>query len=305
MKSNEQRKLGDPIRIEDVGAYSFDMKTNKVTIGYDQIPRLIPNIDDVIGTNLDEGMEDFEDKYGGEKLESLLDFIKRQCKPGTDLKEHIQADFVTNRSTVLALITLKLRKIIAVREKGVIFLYNVTDDKFGVNNVKRYARANKFKWITSLGNRPHPNDNLIPAKVVFRATLKAGWRLYYSARIDGIDDNGGYVEKKLSYMSVNAHKKSLKKTLDTFQNCLSTTKTILRGIYDTNYVLCEIERENVEISTIFPRLRVIENNLMMIRRRLHHDGMAFNIYCEPDYSFKFEQLDESDLVPQDFLDHFL
>ncbi|CAB3406475.1 unnamed protein product [Caenorhabditis bovis] len=274
MESNRQRKSGDPIRIEDVGAYSIDMKTNKVTIGYDQIPRLIPNIDDVIGTNLDEGMEDFEDKYGGEKLESLLDFIKMQCKPGTDLKEHIQADFVTNRSTVLALITLQLCKIIAVREKGVIFLYKVTD-KLGA------------------------------AKVVFRTTLKAGWRLYYSARIDGIDNNGRYVEKKLSSMSVDAHDKSLKKTLDTFQNCLSTTKTILRGIYDTNYVLCEIERENVEISTIFPRLRVIENNLMMIRRRLHHDGMAFNIYFESDYSFTFEQLDECDLVPQDFLDHFL
>ncbi|CAB3406295.1 unnamed protein product [Caenorhabditis bovis] len=297
---------GRCIKIDEIGAYSVNVVTNQVTIGYDHIPRLISNVDDVIGIDLEEGMEEFKAKHNDKNLESLLKFIKMQCKFGSDLKEQIRADFVTNRGTIARFFTSTKTKFIAIRKNGVIFLYNTVTYGCSDSDVKRLRRVRKFDYITSAGNFRNPCENCEEVRVVFRATLKTGWRIYYNAKINGIDEDGNYVAKKINskVRLDDSQKLSRRKNREHLPHFFSNTKTILRGIVNNQGTLVNIEREDVDFALIVGQLPILEHYLMLIRCQLRHDEMAVNIFLQPDRTLLFEPLHDCSLVPDDFLDQF-
>ncbi|CAL2042643.1 hypothetical protein CAEBREN_23302 [Caenorhabditis brenneri] len=202
--------------------------------------------------DLKKGCENFKDEGYGDVFVSFFDYIKKTNKQGTPLKEAINADFISNRRILMIFAESpyfhnRSTTIKAVRKNGVIFL---REQKTEGAELNPYGCGFKFEQNMTLNSNKEPFDENEPvsnadcSKSVMRTTLtkeEEKIRVFYTAEMDAIDQQGNYVEINTTKAPYHLWLKfqSLHHYL---QSYLGSVAYIVRGQIDEDKIVKRVDR---------------------------------------------------------------
>ncbi|EGT32065.1 hypothetical protein CAEBREN_17176 [Caenorhabditis brenneri] len=312
------------INVRKIG--TFTKLADKTTIPDGLPPRLNERYDlyGPLEENMDLtlGFEDFKDEGRGDRFHSFFDYLKRTSKPGSVLKEVINADFVSNRRNLQVLARTPYYRedfeIQAIRQNGVIFLCDKNLDK----EDRQLPYGYKFEQNMTLdkdGNTRSKYEkvcNKEATKAVLRTTIASGnqqLKVLYAAEMDAIDSKGTFVELKTTAMK---HRKWLEKASlnEYLQSYLGGVQSIIYGrkiswtepiVFRTDTVHTEnIPKMGVnwDKNTCFDALF---NILSKINSKLEYDEEALVVkISEEGVFFEPEVSNNCTFIDPAFLDHF-